>query len=256
MSSSDLRPFMNERRSMSLLFVVIGLATLAAIAAKVVRPPTGPQVSPTGGIRLPVEVTESTPNSRVLRDQLIEQLVSDARSEPRPTLLPAYESLAIPCRRNRPACDQLIERLLEPDVPLALLAAFASELPESATKQLDSLLLPLLRSDDESKKRIAADTYRAVNRAAMRTSPNCHCGFGVLPMPLTEEAWLVAESPTGGALGWNPHVVDGGYVLDLERRAEGPSYLFKSIEVTGPLHIQLRAEGIQLVVKEMRDGTP
>lgn len=241
---------------MSILFVVIGLAALAATAAKVMSPPSTPRVSPTGGITVPVDVSDSTPDPVVARDQLIEQLVADARSEPRPSQLPAYEALAIPCRRNRAACTPALERLREPDVPVALVAAFAAELPRSATNQLDSLLLPLLRSGDEAKQRIAADGYRAAKRAAMGSSTVCGCGFGVLPTPLTGEAWLVADSPTGGGLRWDPQAADGGYILGLERDAEGPSFLLEKIEVTGSISLRAQAEGIEVLVKEKSDGTP
>ncbi|MCO4771435.1 MAG: hypothetical protein KDA24_15490 [Deltaproteobacteria bacterium] len=216
-----------------MLFLAVGLAVGAGALATILKPPptAGPTVTATGSISVPVPTDATPPDPVVARDRLLEQLIADARSEPRPTLLPAYQALAIPCRRGQPTCDPVISRLGDDDVPLSLVTAFAGELRPSDRERLDALLLPLLRGSAEDRRALAIDLYREAGRAAVRNDPACGCGFGIAPTPLGEEAWFFAEAPAGG-LAWAPVETEAGWSLGLTRHADGPARLLQAVAWT------------------------
>jgi len=232
------------------LFAAIGLGVAAAVAATVIEPPPAPQVSATGGLSVPVPADQPIPDPVVAHEQLLEQLIADARSEPRPSLLPAYEALAIPCRRGQKACEVVLRRLADPGVPIGLIAAFAGELPRRATAQLDSLALPMLRSDDPDQHALALDLYRNAKRAQVGSSTACGCGFGVAPLPLTGEAWIFAESRSGGGLAWSPEAIEGGWRLGIQRDARGPQRLAQRIEASGALRVEAQENDASITVRE------
>ncbi len=219
-----------NRRSPWVLAGVVALAVGAGAAATLFKPDPQPSVSATGSISMPVAVPESTPDAAASRAQLIEQLVADARTEPRPDLLPEYEAVVIPCRRGQASCEPLLARLREADVPLSLVARVARELPRSGRQQLDSLLLPLLRSGEPERQWAAVAAYREAKRAAVGSDTACGCGFGILPTPLTGEAWLFAERPTGGGLAWSPTEGETQWTLGLVRADDGVPRLLQRVE--------------------------
>ncbi len=239
------------RRSTGMLLVAMGLAIGAGALATVLKPqaPPTPHVTATGSISVPVPGESAPLDPVVARDRLLEQLIMDARSEPKPERLPAFEALALPCRRGMPACAPVLERMGDPDVPLTLLEAFASELPRVDTAGFDALVRPLLGSGSPEQRDLAIGLYRKRGRAEVATDTACGCGFGVVPTPLGGEAWLFADSPRGG-LAWDPTPIEGGWRLGVRRDADGPQRLAQRIDVTGGLRIEAAEGGAVVRVTE------
>ena len=239
------------RRSTGMLLVAVILAIGAGALATVLKPqaPPTPSVTATGSLSVPVPVKSAPPDPAVARERLLEQLIVDARSEPKPERLPAYEALVLPCRRRMPACAPVLERLGDPDVPLTLLEAFASELPRGDIAGFDALMGPLLGSGSPEKRDLAIGLYRQQGRAKVATDTACGCGFGVVPTPLGSEAWLFADSPRGG-LAWEPIPIEGGWRLGVRRDANGPQRLAQRIDVIGSLRIEAAEGGAVVRVAE------
>lgn len=243
-------------RSPGMLILAVGLAIGAGVLASVLKPPSGPTQTASGGLSVPVDSEVATPDPEEARAALLEQLVAASRSEPRPSSLPAYEALALPCRRGMEACGPVLERLRQDDVPTALVTAFARELPRGAGEEFDALVRPLLAGDPE-RRDLAIDLYRKRKRAVVATDTGCRCGFGVVPTPLEGEAWLFADAPRGG-LSWEPVGIEGGWRLQVRQDGDGPARLAMKVPVDGALRVEAAEGGAHVTVgaEEERDGDP
>ena len=231
------------RRSNALLIGAIALAVGvgggSALLKRAVRS-TGPQTP--ANIEVAVD-SDVAPDGAALRATLLDQLVLDARIEPRPETLPAFKSFVLPCRRPGAVCEQAVERLGRADVPWRLTRAFAAALPSTANDAADRLLLPAFAGEDLGRAADALRVLRDRRRVLSGSSMDCACGFGLVRGP-GEVGWLVAFAGDGtSGLEWAP-VNAEGWTLDVRRVDGGPSLLRQRIVVGDPLPtIRARAGG-------------
>jgi hypothetical protein len=191
-------------------WAVYGAAAALAVgigaAAALLRPPPPSETS------VHLRAAAESVDPAVAREQLIETLVIDARGAEDVERLPAF-GVALTVLGGDDD-GWALGRLLEPDVPDALVLALARRLPRRGAGPTVAARLLDRRLEAGSPEAVAV--LKARSEGAVARDVVCRCSFGILG------GWIAAWGP---GIAWDPVRAEDGVTLRLRREEGGATAL-------------------------------